>query len=237
MANAATRRKVVRLAREERIDDILAVAREVFAERGYDGTTVSEIAERIGVVEGTVFKYFETKRQLLLKVIESWYEGLVFESSRDLAGITGTRQRLRFLIWRHLRAIRDDAPLSRLMFSEVRSKEDYYHSPLHEMNRRYTRLLTDVVQEGISAGEFRSDIPLALIRDVVYGGLEHHTWNYLRGHGRLEIEAIADQLTQLLCDGLAARRPTDDLRRETDRLSAMARRLERALDRKAKRQS
>src|SRR5258706_10346350 len=187
MANAATKRTVVRLAREERIDDILAAAREVFSERGYDGTTVSEIAERIGVVEGTVFKYFETKRQLLVKVIESWYEGLVSDSSRDLAGITGTRQRLRFLIWRHLRAIRDDAPLSRLMFSEVRSKEDYYHSPLHEMNRRYTRLLTDVVQEGVTAGEFRSDIPLAMVRDVVYGGVAHHTLEFFRGPGRLGI--------------------------------------------------
>jgi len=235
MANAATKRTVVRLPREERIGDILAVAREVFSKRGYDGTAVSEIAERAGVVEGTVCKYFETKRELLLKAIESWYEGLVGDYSRDLAGITGTRQRLRFLIWRHLRTIRDDALLSRLMFSEVRSKDDYYHSPLHEMNRRYTQFLTDVVQEGITAGEFRSDIPIALIRDMVYGGIEHHTWSFLRGHGRLEIEAVADDLTQVVCDGLAARRPTDDLQRETERLSAVARRLERALDRKAKR--
>src|SRR5437016_5573047 len=141
MANAAMKRTVVRLARDQRMGEILAVAREVFSERGYDGATVSEIAERVGVVEGTVFKYFETKRELLLKVIESWYEALVADSTQNLSGIVGTRQRLRFLIWRHLRAIRDDTALSRLMFTEVRSKEDYYHSPLHKMNRRYTRLL------------------------------------------------------------------------------------------------
>jgi hypothetical protein len=51
------------------------------------------------------------------------------------------------------------------------------------------------------------------------------------------MEAVADQLTEVICDGLAARRPADDLQRETERLSAVARRLERALARKAKRRS
>lgn len=224
-----------RLPREERIGDILTVAREVFSQRGYDGTAVAEIADRAGVVEGTVFKYFETKRELLLRAIESWYEGLVAGYARDLAGIKEARQRLRFLIWRHLRTIRDDTALSRLMFAEVRSKDDYHHSALHEMNRRYTKFLMDVVQEGITAGEFRSDIPLALVRDMVYGGIEHHTWSFLRGHGRLEIDAVADSITQLVCDGMAVRRPIEDLHRETERLSVVVGRLERAAAGKAAR--
>ncbi len=230
MRQAAVKRTVVRLGREQRISDILSAAREVFAKQGYDGTATAQIAERAGVVEGTVYKYFQTKRELLLKAIESWYEGLVQDYARDLAGIQRTRQRFRFLVWRHLCAIRDDASLSRLMFSEVRSKEDYHHSALHMMNRRYTQFLMDVVQEGIQEGEFRRDIPLALVRDMVFGGIEHHTWNFVRGRGRLEAESIADQVTSLVCDGLAVQRPGDELPRQIDRLAAVSEKLEKTLE-------
>ena len=235
MTVASTRRTVVRPGREQRVGDILAAAREVFAQQGYDGTATAEIAQRAGVVEGTVYKYFQTKRELLLKAIESWYEGLVADYARDLPGIQGTRQRFRYLVWRHLCAIRDDPQLSRLMFSEVRAKDDYHQSPLHMMNRRYTQLLMDVVQAGIKGGEFRSDISLALVRDMVFGGVEHHTWNFVRGRGRLEAEAIADQITALVCDGLVIRRPADDLQQQIDRLAAVSTRLEKSLATKGRR--
>ena len=46
-----------RLAREQRVDEILVAARDVFCEKGYEGTAVAEIAERLGIVEGTIYKY------------------------------------------------------------------------------------------------------------------------------------------------------------------------------------
>src|SRR3546814_1357501 len=45
------------MTRDERVADILRAARDVFCEKGYEQTAVSEIAARIGVVEGTIYKY------------------------------------------------------------------------------------------------------------------------------------------------------------------------------------
>jgi len=59
---ASARRIVVRLPRARREQDILDAAHAVFEERGYEAAAVSEIADRAGVVEGTVYKYFESKR-------------------------------------------------------------------------------------------------------------------------------------------------------------------------------
>jgi AcrR family transcriptional regulator len=227
---AATPKKFVRLAREQRVQAILAAALAVFAERGYENAAVSEIAERAGVVEGTVYKYFESKRALLLKVIEQWYASLVDAYQRDLAGISGVRQRLRFIIWRHLRSIHDNPQLCRLLFREVRSEQDYYQLDLHGMVRRYSKFVMDVVEEGVRAKEFRGDIPLPLIRDMVFGCIEHRTWNYISGRGDLDIDDTVDQLMTLLCDGLARRSDGGDLRRETERLAALADRLETLVD-------
>lgn len=226
MANSAPRKTFVRLNREQRSGDILAAALAVFSERGYESAAVSEIAERAGVVEGTVYKYFESKRALLLKVIEQWYEGLVEAYARDLAGITGTRQRLRFVIWRHLNSIHESPQLCRLLFHEVRSEQDYYDLDLHGMIRRYAKFVTDVVEEGIKAGEFRSDIPLPLLRDMVLGCIEHRSWNYISGRGDLNVDETVDQLMAVLCDGIAIRAGSGDIDAQTERLSRVADRLE-----------
>jgi AcrR family transcriptional regulator len=227
-------RKIVRLGREQRVADILGAARDVFCEKGYEAAAVSEIAARLGVVEGTIYKYFDSKRELLLKVLEHWYEEMFGDYERDLAAISGARQRLRLLVWRHLRSLRDYPLLCRLMFREVRGEQDYHRSELHARNRRYTQFLVDVIREGVDAGEFRADIPPALLRDLVYGGIEHHTWNYICGRGELDIDTIAEQITAIVCEGIAAGAAPDPLGRETQRLSKIADRMERNLARREK---
>jgi len=188
------------------MDGILDAAQAVFCEKGYDGTAVSGIAARLGVVEGTVFKYFPTKRELLVKVLERWYLRMSLDYSADLAGIEGARARLRLLVWRHLRSLRDNPQLCRLMFREVRAGADYRGSRLHGLNRAYTGLLTAVIDEGVKAGEFRAGLPVLLIRDMVYGGIEHHAWNYLQGRGRLDVDAVTKGIMAILDSGVVANR-------------------------------
>lgn len=231
LAADGPRKVVVRQARAQRVGAILAAAQVCFSERGYENTTMAEIAARAGVVEGSVYKYFASKRDLLLKVIETWYEGLVEHFSQGLAGIKGARNRVRFLVWQHLVNIRRDAQLSRLMFQEVRLRDDYYQSPLHRMNARYTEFLLGVVREGIAQRDFRDDLAPTLVRDMVFGAIEHQAWNFLCGRGTLDADRIADQVTDVLCDGLGLRREAENglltgLRRETARLSGIVRRLE-----------
>ena len=235
-----------RLAREQRVDEILVAARDVFCEKGYEGTAVAEIAERLGIVEGTIYKYFATKRELLLKMLEYWYEQIFGDYTRDLEGVRGHRERLRLLVWRHLRTVRDWPLLCRLMFREVRTESDYRGTALHAMNRRYTQLLMDVIAEGQAAQVFRADLPLPLLRDLVYGGIEHCTWNYIvetaaagsrsgaenavggrgKSRGALDVDVLADQITAIVCDGIerpgraAQRSDAEQLRRIAARLDA-----------------
>lgn len=221
----------VRLAREERVSHILSAARDVFCKKGYEQTAVSEIAARMGIVEGTIYKYFPTKRDLLLKVLEQWYDEMFGDYARDLSGVSGTRERLRLLVWRHLRSIRDYPLLCRLMFLEVRSEHDYRGSELHSLNRRYTQLLVDVLDEGVRNGELRRDVPLTLLRDMVFGSIEHYTWNYICGRGELNIDTTAEQITDLLWNGLHTRtaEAPSSLKKETQRLAQIASRIEKAL--------
>lgn len=228
MTRPASRRTVVRLPREQRVQDILAAAEAVFSERGYENAAMSEIAARAGVVEGTIYKYFENKRDLVFKVMEAWYDKLVQGFAAGLPGITGTRPRLRFLVWRHLRTIRDAPALCRVFFREVRTEDDYHRSLIYQMNRHYTRFLVELVREAAAAGEIRSDVPVTLVRDMVFGCIEHHMWNFVYGRGKVDVETAADWITDIVLAGLRPEASPDDaLARETRRLAAITDRLER----------
>lgn len=229
--NAAADKRSPRLARTERRDAILEAAREVFCANGYEATTVGAIAARVGVVEGTIYKHFDSKRELLLSVLERWYGELVDDYARDLAGVTGARAQLRLLIWRHLRALQESPRLCRLIFTEIRSGRDYRGSRLYQLNRRYTELLTDALRRGVAAGELRDDLPAALLRDLILGGIEHHAWGYLWGDGSLDIDATAERIDALLWDGIGAR--PSALERTTSRLSQLVDRLEHQLPRES----
>ncbi|HEX5686055.1 MAG TPA: helix-turn-helix domain-containing protein, partial [Ideonella sp.] len=71
------RREPASAKSEQRIRDILRVGREVFAEKGYERATTTEIAQRLGVSEATVFTYFHGKRELCERVITDWYDEII----------------------------------------------------------------------------------------------------------------------------------------------------------------
>jgi AcrR family transcriptional regulator len=216
-----------RLPREQRVAGLLDAARAVFAEKGYDGASVSEIAERVGVVEGNIYRHFESKRALLVRVVEEWYEAMISDYDEHLKGIEGTRNRLRYMIWRHLSTIEKEPALCRLMFGEIRSGSDYRKTTIYRLNSEYTRRTMDILKEGIDAGELRGDVPLRLVRDMIYGCIEHHTWAFLRREGTFDPAASADAITEIVYAGLLA----PSAPRLDQRLEVLVRRLERAADR------
>jgi AcrR family transcriptional regulator len=225
MATAAPRRHIYRMPRAQRAADILETARAVFCARGYADAAIAEIAERAGVVEGTIYRYFVGKRDLLIKVVEHWYEDMLSDYDQQLRGISGTWNRLRFMIWRHLTVIHDDPAMCRLIFNELRSGPEYRNTAVFELNRNYTTRTLTIVQEAVDSGEFRAGIPLRIVRDMIYGGVEHHIWAFMRGEGDFSPDESADAITDIIYRGLAS--PVSVI----DRGEQAIRRLERVADR------
>lgn len=201
--NPQARRVVNRLPRHRREGDILAAATAVFTEQGYEQASMAEIAARAGVVEGTIYKYFNNKRDLLIQVMIRWYETMLANYARHLAGVKGTSDRLRYVIWRHLAFVAANPGLCRVFFREIRTGTDYENSALQDLNRRYTHFILDILREGIAAGEFRPDLPLPLVRDLVYGTIEHHVWRFVCGQGDIDPAATADHLCAIIINGIA----------------------------------
>ncbi|HMM51215.1 MAG: TetR/AcrR family transcriptional regulator [Burkholderiales bacterium] len=216
---APRRRKSARRA------EILAAARQLFLERAFDAAAISEIAARAGCVEGTIYTYFRSKRDLFDEVLAEFYDRLIADIEPRLAAIEGTRDRLSYLIARHLQIAVDDPAFARLIVREVRSQSLYFGSKLHALNRRYSRFLLDTLRDGVARGELRTDLDLALARDLVFGGLEHHVWHVLGRQRRIDPNRLAATMVDLFLAGWAAPQGRDELSGLALRVSRLEQRL------------
>ncbi|MBR3194662.1 helix-turn-helix domain-containing protein, partial [Bosea sp. (in: a-proteobacteria)] len=86
----ALKRQVNRLPPERRISDIMAAAKEVFVEKGYNDALITDIALRAGVVEGSIYRFFANKRELLVKVVEHWFEEMLRDDAEQFAAVRGS---------------------------------------------------------------------------------------------------------------------------------------------------
>lgn len=219
-----------RLPKAERYEAILAAAQQTFASVGYEAATIAEVAERVGVVEGNIYRYFRSKRELLARVVSDWYEKTIADLERECTAIDSVRSRLRFLISSHLRALRDDPGLMRLIIRELRTDDQEYQAVIGDLNRRYSAFLRRTIEEGVAKGELRPDTPVRLVRDMIFGCIEHHAWRYLSGEGTLDVETLADQILAVVLGGVGARAAADGADERLRRLDSALDRLERVVE-------
>ena len=197
---------------EQRVRDILRVGREVFAERGYENATTTEIAQRLGISEATVFTYFRGKRELCMRVIQDWYDENIAFMEAGLPRQAPVREQLEFLVLTNLQVfLVQGTGICALVLSEGRAKGQGLGEALVELQRRYTAPLMDLLARGQEAGEVRRDIPLRLLRSLVFGPIEQMLWEVVITGRQIDVEASARDLVALLWPALQA--PDHELQR------------------------
>lgn len=203
-----TRAIARRLPRDRRVAVILQTARAVLRERGSEQFLASEVAARCGTSEATIYKYFPTKRDLLIKLVEDWFDEFLAEDYP--AATTGPlRDRLYHAIWWALSSIRREPALSRFVLMELRADPTYRTMRVYQQNREVVGRVVKVIEDARTVGSIRSDIPIRLIRNMIFGGIEHQTWAYLRGEGDFSIDDSAHWITDVTLGGIIAPQAAD----------------------------
>ncbi len=191
---------------QDRYDAILDAAKGAFAEKGFEGTSIADIARTAQISDGLVYRYFRNKRELLYEVLRKFYERILLDLETQVFEQDGFSARLEALIRRHLEVFVADTDLCRLFISEVRTASDYEGSSIQELNRLYTSVLIRIVKDAVKTGEVRPDVNPKLLRDVIFGAIEHLAWRHVNGRGQLRVTQTARDLTLMLTSGICGAR-------------------------------
>lgn len=231
-SNNKTRRERL----EEREDAIVAAAHDEFVKNGFDGARIAGIARRAGVAEGTLYLYFKNKNALLGAVVGAFYERLTAGAAEGVAMRQTTGDRLAFLARHHLTSCLQEWAILALAMPALYQASNYRNSEYFGFNRKYVAVFDGVMREGIARGEIRNDLPLHLMRDLFYGGLEHSVRTIMVREssppGSQDATALSEQVMAMVrpafgLEGLRAEAaPGPDLLAITRRLEAAVRRME-----------
>lgn len=198
------KREILGARSERRVKEILAIAREIFSDQGYEKTTTLEIARQLGISEATIFSYFDSKRDLCMQVIKGWYDEISQVLEQEVPQVSGTRAQLHYVVRKHLITLMQEGTgMCRLVLSEGRSVDEEFAGLIAELKRRYTAPVMKVLSQAQRAGEVRPDMPLPLLRDMVYGSMEHVLWDYMVNKNKPDVETTALQLTDMLWCAIA----------------------------------
>jgi TetR/AcrR family transcriptional regulator, fatty acid metabolism regulator protein len=158
---------------------ILDAAIRVFADHGYHGSRVADIAEDAGVAHGLLYHYFSSKEEVLHTIFaENWGQLIerfrAVEDSDETAGekLVGIAKIL-------LRTWRNDPALVTVMVRDV-ARSEQLQGQVAEVREAFA-IVERVIEEGQASGEFRRDVDPRFASWIVYGGLEEVLTGWVLG--------------------------------------------------------
>ncbi|WP_232495256.1 TetR/AcrR family transcriptional regulator [Novosphingobium kaempferiae] len=218
-----------RRRKDYRPQEILAAARQLIEEEGAKATSMAKIAKLAGVSEATVYKYYDNKQELVNQVLADWATPFVERLTGELRNIDDLRSQLTLIAVRFMRSMEETPKLHRVFYQELRW-QDYRGTALHKLNHLFAKSVVDAVQQAKDAGKARADVDPVMIRDMMFGGLEHVAMRTSFIGRPLDIDAEAKRYVDVLLSGVLSDPGEPKGPSEIDRLAGLVARMEAVLD-------
>ncbi len=184
------------------LDSLLHVAVAVFNERGYDATSMDELAARLGVTKPAIYHHVSSKVELLRLALDRALDAL-FAVTREPGATTGRAiDRLEHVVRGSVHVLSRELPFVTLLL-RVRGNSPVEREAL-QRRRTFDRIVTDLVRAAEDEGDVRPDVDPAVTSRLLFGAV-HSLTEWYRPDGGLSADDLADALVATTFQGLRAR--------------------------------
>jgi AcrR family transcriptional regulator len=192
-----------RISGEMRKADLLEAATRIFAERGYDGASLQDIADSIGILKGSVYYYYKSKEDILFDIMKLVHDEHL-ENARSYLGTPGDPlQRLQVLLEGHAAFVCRNLDRTTVFLREMDRLPPQRQAEILGPDHAYQRVFRSLVIEAQEAGQIAPGVNPKLAALWILGSLNwlHRWYRPDRSTGPQDVPAqIASQLTR----GIAA---------------------------------
>lgn len=206
--DGSTSRRTGRPRRQESVprERILATAARLFHERGYQATTVRDVAAAVGIRAGSLFHHFPSKEQMLVEMLREASVSLCVGAEAAVEGLESPQQQLAALIRYELNCFVGDRTKHQyaVLVSEWRDVPPAVQPELQMLRRRYFGVWTDVLEACHARGVLRLDPDAAL---HVLHGANSGAVLWFRSSGRYTVQGFAAILANLVLTEPCASKP------------------------------
>jgi TetR/AcrR family transcriptional regulator, cholesterol catabolism regulator len=184
--------------------EVLEAATRVFHEKGYEATSIQDVADELGLLKGSLYYYINSKEDLLFAIIEEVHHGTMAQLERWLQVEADTLTKLRaFLHWQVVAYCEDVAKVG-VFVNDFRSLSREHRERILEERDRYDRALRELIEEGKAEGVIDAEVDPKLSAMAIFGMLNWLSAWY-QPEGPNTPQQLAEQFTDLAVAGLATR--------------------------------
>jgi TetR/AcrR family transcriptional regulator, cholesterol catabolism regulator len=187
-----------------RREQLLQIAAELFATKGFRNTTVRDIADAAGILSGSLYHHFDSKESMVDEILRTFQEELFGQYDEILASDDDPRTKLE-------RAVRVSFDAIDQHHSEVAIfQNDAAHlgsldgfGYLEDRHAQSREVWMTLLRQGVAAGVLRADLDI----DLVYRFIRDTVWvavNWYRPGGTMSAAQVADQYVTILLEGIAS---------------------------------
>ncbi len=180
---------------------LVAVATRLFAEKGFDRTSVQEVVDAADVTKGAMYHYFDSKDDLLAEVYARVLRMQMTRLEEIAAAGGAVTERVRRAasdVVVTTIANLDDATI---FFRSLHQLTDTKQREVRTRRRHYHEMFRSLVIEGQEQGVFADHVPADLVVDFYFGSV-HHLSTWYRPDGQLSPTEVGDHYARLLLDAL-----------------------------------
>jgi TetR/AcrR family fatty acid metabolism transcriptional regulator len=191
------------MADREKPQQIIDAAIRVFARNGYYNSRVSDIAREAGVASGTIYLYFRTKDEILVTLFRhkmaTWLEFL----RQAIANEPDPVAKLRRLITLHFTILEEHPDLAEVVQVELRQGQKFLRGEAAHEVTAYFALIGSVLEEGMTAGVIRPDLPVKVATKMLFGAMDQMATSWVLGKRGYRLTNTANAVADIFLNGVA----------------------------------
>jgi AcrR family transcriptional regulator len=181
-----------------RRDELTRTAARLFAERGFHGTSMGDLADALGVQKGSLYSLTASKQELLFETMRQGAEA--FHAALDAVPEQAPApERVRAALRGHLRVVAEQLDVATVFTREWRYLEGDRRDEVLAERRRYEERWRALFRDGVEAGDLRTDLDVAAAALLV---LSAANWAYTWLVSGRDTDELADRFTAILVDGI-----------------------------------
>jgi len=181
-----------------RRQELTRIAARLFAERGYQGTSLADLAAQLGVQKPSLYHHIASKEDLLWEV--AWEGAEAFHGALDaVPAQASATERIRLALRGHLAVVAGQLDVATVFVREWRHLEGERRERFVAERRRYEERIRDLFREGVEGSELRTDLDVATAALLF---LSAANWAYTWLRPDADTSALADRLFAALLDGM-----------------------------------
>lgn len=180
-------------------ESLLRIAVEVFNERGYDGTSMEDLAQTLGITKSAIYHHVRSKNELLELALGHALDGLFAAADQATAAQGRAVDRLEQVVRASIDVLVDRLPFVTLLL-RVRGNTEVERAALAR-RRAFDRIVAGLAEAAVADGDLRPDVDPAVIARLIFGMVNSLT-EWYRPQGGVSAARLADTVVAVAFDGL-----------------------------------